>query len=107
MHPFKYGWLEIETISLSAGHNSIDHTASEMARNINDMSFVKTVAFVGIKAGYDAKSQPCPFASADEMVKTFEKFAEAMVYFKAYTTAVMEFFKTDEPVEDTKKKGSQ
>ena len=107
MHPFKYGWLEIEKISESAGHNSLDQTATEIGSLVGRMGFVRTVAFIGIEAGYKSEGKPCPFKNADDLANDFKKFNDAMPYLTAYTEAMTSFFKTEEPVEDTKKKGSQ
>lgn len=107
MHPHKYGWLEIEKISEYVGHNSLDQTANEISGLIGRMGFVRTVAFIGIAAGYKAKGEPCPFDTAEALVDSFGQFSEAMPYLTAYTDAMTSFFKTDEPVKDTKKKESQ
>ena len=95
-HPCSFGWLEIEKVSESIGHDSIDTTASAMGGLVSKLKFTRDVAFIGIDAGYRKKCEACPFSNSDELAETVAVYAELMPYVEEYTKAVASFYQVDQ-----------
>jgi hypothetical protein len=103
-HPVYFDWLAIENVSEFVGDNSLDATAKKLNSYVQSLKFTRFVAFEGIKCGYRKIGEPCPFASSDELAEAVKNYSELGSIVGIYTTAVSEFYASEDSTETDKKK---
>jgi len=96
-HPVHFGWLELETISLSIGHKSPDDTANNIVNLVNNLQFTRLVAFEGVKAGYRKIGEACPFKTSEDLVDEVKNITEINPIIEEWVKRQAEFYQIEEP----------
>ena len=100
-HPVRFNLAAIERVFISL---EIDDF-SQVSEKLNNKTIgkaigsIKVIAYEGIRAGYKHLALPCPFADADDLADSVSKFAELSAILPIFTSAVNDFFTSDEPGE--------
>ena len=103
-HPVFFDWLAIEKVSEFVGDNNLDATAKKLNTYVQSLKFTRQVAFEGVKCGYRKIGEACPFADSDALAETVTNYSELGAIVGIYTTAVSEFYASEDAVETEDKK---
>ena len=103
-YPVFFDWLAIERISEFVGDNALDNTAKKLNTYATSLKFTRFVAFEGIKCGFRKMGEPCPFEDSDALAEKVQTYSEIAPVIGFYTSAVGEFYHTEDVTETTDKK---
>jgi hypothetical protein len=88
------------------GDGSLDSTAKQLNTYVQSLKFTRLVAFEGIKCGYRKIGEACPFTDSDSLAESVTSYSELGAVVTIYTTAVSEFYHTEDETETDKKKAT-
>lgn len=96
MHPLLFNMNALRDVMQFAGmENFADlNMQKDLAKS---MDFALACAFYGIVEGYEAQGKKTPFASTHKLGASVKRFTELTPALDAFTTAVTDFFSTEEP----------
>jgi hypothetical protein len=100
-HPLLFNFNSLRNIMEISGLQDFSEL-KDIKHLADSLDFALNAAFYGIAEGYAAKDLESPFLTSHKLGAQITRLSQLQPALNAFTEAVGEFFKTDEPAGKTK-----
>jgi hypothetical protein len=100
-HPLLFNFNSLRNIMEIAGLHDFSEL-KDIKQLAESLDFALNAAFYGIAEGYAAKDEESPYLTPHKLGSQITRLSQLQPALNAFTDAVSEFFKTDEPEGKTK-----